>query len=138
VATISRSGLVPDDIPLFAEPGVPIQVYTEAEAGVLGRGADVAVHRFPAGGARPGAVLAHLRAERGVRSLLCEGGPTLLRALVADACLDDMLLTLSPLLAAGGAPTPLEGEALDPPPRMALRAVHRADDHLFMHYVAVP
>src|SRR4051794_32429054 len=138
VATISRSGRVPEDIPLFAERGVPIQVYTETEAEVRGRGADVAVHRFAAGGARPAAVLEHLGGERGVRSVLCEGGPTLLRALVADACLDDMLLTLAPLLAAGSAPTPLDGEALDPPARMALRAVHRAEDHLFMHYVPRP
>jgi riboflavin biosynthesis pyrimidine reductase len=138
VATISRSARVPEDIPLFAEPGVPIQVYTEAAADVRGRGADVAVHRFEPGGARPAAVLAHLAAERGVRSVLCEGGPTLLRAVIADDCLDDMLLTLAPLLAAGSAPTPLEGEALDPPARLALRSVHRAEDHLFMHYVATP
>jgi len=138
VATISRSGRVPVDIPLFAEPGVPIQVYTETAAEVGSRGADVAVHRFAPGGARPGAALRHLHESRGVRSVLCEGGPTLLRALVDDACLDHLLLTLAPLLAAGAAPAPLEGEPLDPPARLELRAVHRADEHLFMHYVPLP
>jgi riboflavin biosynthesis pyrimidine reductase len=83
-------------------------------------------------------VLAHLGRERGVRSVLCEGGPTLLRALVADRCLDHLMLTLAPVLAAGSGPAPLEGEALDPPERLELRAVHRADQHLFMHYVPGP
>ena len=123
------------EIPLFDEPGVPVEVYTEGAADVGGRGADVAVHRFDAGGAVPAAVLAHLARERGVRSVLCEGGPTLLRALVGDGCLDDLLLTIAPLLAAGDGPAPLEGDPLDPPARLELRAVHRADDHLFLQYV---
>jgi riboflavin biosynthesis pyrimidine reductase len=138
VATIARSGRVPDEIPLFAEPRARIQVYTEAAAAeVAARGADVDVHRFPSGGARPDAALAHLAGSRGARSVLCEGGPTLLRALVAGACVDHLLLTLAPLVAGGDAPNVLEGEALDPPARLGLRAVHRAGDHLFMHYVPV-
>ena len=48
--------------------------------------------------------MADLRA-RGVRSLLCEGGPTLNRALLAAGVVDELFLTLSPLLVgrAGGA-----------------------------------
>ena len=136
VATIARSGRVPDEIPLFAEPRARIQVYTEAaDAEVAARGAEVAVHRFRPGDATPVAALEHLATARGVRSVLCEGGPTLLRALVAAACIDHLLLTLAPLLAGGGAPNVLEGEPLDPPARLGLHAVHRADHHLFMHYV---
>jgi len=67
--------------------------------------------------------------------VLFEGGPTLLRALVAAACIDHLLLTLAPLLAGGAAPNVVEGEPLDPPARLGLHAVHRAGDHLFMHYV---
>ena len=137
VATIARSGDVPVDVPLFAERAARIQVYTEADATVDAPGADVAVHRFPPGGADPGAALRHLAAERGVRSVLCEGGPTLLRALVDVDCVDHFLLTLAPLLAAGPAPALLEGVALDPPARLRLRDVHRADEHLFTHYVPV-
>ena len=66
--------------------------------------------------------------------MLCEGGPTLLRRLVADGGLDDLLLTVSPLLAAGAAPTILDGAPLADPARLALRDVHRADDHVFLHY----
>src|SRR4029079_15819660 len=50
VATISRRGDVPVDIPLFAEARARIQVYTEASAAIIdGRGAEVAVERFAPG-----------------------------------------------------------------------------------------
>jgi riboflavin biosynthesis pyrimidine reductase len=137
VATIARRGDVPVDIPLFAEGRARIQVYTEAGASISGRGAEVAVERFAAGAATPRVALEHLAGERGVRSVLCEGGPTLLRALVAHRCLDHLLQTLAPLLAGGDGPNVLEGEALDPPAALGLHDVHRADDHLFMHYVPV-
>jgi len=136
VATIARSGRVPDEIPLFAEPRARIQIYAEAvDAEVAARGAEVAVHRFRPGEATPVSALEHLATVRGVRSVLCEGGPTLLRALVAAACIDHLLLTLAPLLAGGAAPNILEGEPLDPLARLDLHAVHRADHHLFIHYV---
>jgi riboflavin biosynthesis pyrimidine reductase len=139
VATIARSGRVPVEIPLFAEPGARIQVYTEAAgAAVSGRGAEVEVHRFGPGGATPHAALEHLAAARGVRSVLCEGGPTLLRALVDASCLDHLMLTLAPLLAGSGGPNVLEGEPLVPPARLGLHEVNRAGAHLFMHYVPQP
>ena len=139
VATISRRGDVPVDIPLFAEARARIQVYTEASAAIIdGRGAEVAVERLAAGAATPRAALEHLAAERGVRSVLCEGGPTLLRALVAGRCLDHLLQTLAPLIAGGDGPNVLDGDALDPPVRLGLHDVHRAGDHLFMHYLPVP
>jgi riboflavin biosynthesis pyrimidine reductase len=139
VATIARRGDVPVEVPLFAEGPARIQVYTEAEPPpVDGCAAEVMVHRFAAGGATPPAALAHLGAARGVRSVLCEGGPTLLRALVADACVDDLLLTLAPLVAAGDGPAVIEGAPLDAPRRLRLSDLHRAGDHLFLHYAAAP
>jgi riboflavin biosynthesis pyrimidine reductase len=137
VGTIARRGDVPVEVPLFGEPGARIQVYTEAEPVPLaGCAAEVAVERCPPGGATPAAVLANLAAERGVRSVLCEGGPTLLRTLAAAGCIDELMLTLAPVLAGGDAPTLLAGAPLDPPGRLVLRDVHRAGEHLFMHYAA--
>jgi riboflavin biosynthesis pyrimidine reductase len=80
------------------------------------------------------AVLEHLRTERGARTVLCEGGPTLLRELVAVDCVDDLMLTLAPMLVAGEAPTALRGVPLEPPVGLALRDIHRAGDHLFLRY----
>jgi hypothetical protein len=73
-----------------------------------------------------------------VRSVLCEGGPTLLRALVATRCIDHFLLTLAPTLGAGSPPAVLEGVALDPPAPLRLHDVHRAAERLFTHYVPAP
>jgi riboflavin biosynthesis pyrimidine reductase len=136
VATVSRRLDLATDIPLLAEPTARVQVYSEAEGEVPSQGAWVAVHRFPPGGLTMPAILEHLWSERGARAVLCEGGPTLLRELVVADCIDDLLLTIAPMLVAGDAPTPLRGAAIDPPAGLALRDIHRADDHLFLHYTA--
>jgi riboflavin biosynthesis pyrimidine reductase len=134
VATVSRRLDLATDIPLLAEPTARVQVYTEVEGEVPTQGAWVSAYRFEPGGLTMPAVLEHLRRERGAEAVLCEGGPTLLRELVAAHCLDDLLLTVAPMLVAGDAPTALRGAELEPPAPLALRDVHRADDHLFLHY----
>jgi riboflavin biosynthesis pyrimidine reductase len=136
VATVSRRLDLPTDIPLLAEPTARVQVYTEAEGEVPTQGAWVSAHRFDPGGLTMAAVLEHLGRERGAKAVLCEGGPTLLRELVAAHCIDDLMLTLAPMLVAGSAPTALSGPELEPPGALTLRDVHRADDHLFLHYAA--
>jgi riboflavin biosynthesis pyrimidine reductase len=135
VVTLSRQLTLPRDVPIFDEPDVPIVVFTHAGEEVVAPvlGADLDVVRVAADAPLLASALVAL-GERGVRSVLCEGGPTLLRHLVADGALDDLLLTVSPLLAAGAAPTILDGAPLVDPARLALRDVHRADDHLFLHY----
>jgi riboflavin biosynthesis pyrimidine reductase len=134
VATISRRLDLPPAIPLLAEPTARVQVYTEADGEVPSQGAWVAAHRFAPGTLSMPAILEHLRTERGARAILCEGGPTLLREMVAADCIDDLLLTVAPLIVAGDAPTATSGPALDPPVGLALRDIHRADDHLFLRY----
>jgi riboflavin biosynthesis pyrimidine reductase len=134
VATVSRDLNVPEDIGLFAEPDARVHVFTETAGEVAGRGADVRVHRSDPGALRLADALALLREEDGVAAVLCEGGPTLLRRLIGEGCLDDLMLTVAPLLVAGDEPAGLEGEPLRPPARMALQAVLRADDHLMLHY----
>jgi 5-amino-6-(5-phosphoribosylamino)uracil reductase len=67
--------------------------------------------------------------------VLCEGGPTLLRALLAARCVDDLSLTLSPLVVGGEEPAAVHGDPIRPPAAFALAGVHRADGHLLMHYV---
>lgn len=138
VATISRHARAElAEVPLFAEPGLRIQVYTEADPGPeLSRGADVQVERVAAGTLTTAACLEHLYARRGVRALVCEGGPTLLHALLAQGLVDDLVLTLAPVLVAGEGRSIVHGDLLDPPARFTLNDVLRADDHLFLHYTA--
>jgi riboflavin biosynthesis pyrimidine reductase len=51
----------------------------------------------------PTAVLAEL-GRRGLHRVLCEGGPRLLGDIVAADLLDELGLTIAPMLVAGGAP----------------------------------
>lgn len=136
VATVSRRLALPvDAAPIFGEPGVPIVAFAEAGeevAPVPEVAAQLDVVTLPAP-LTLRAVLEGLR-RRGVHGVLCEGGPSLLRRLVAEDLLDDLCLTVAPLLSAGGAAPILEGDGLPDPARLTLRDVHRAGDHLLLHY----
>ncbi len=78
------------------------------------------------------AALAALRA-RGAAHLLCEGGPHLLGALTAADLVDELCLTVSPLLAGGDAGRIATGPP-GPARPMALRHVLAEDDMLFLRY----
>ena len=75
--------------------------------------------------------------DRGFRCLLTEGGPTLLRALVAAALLDEICLTVSPYLAGGGAGRILGGQPLDRPLQTRLGHLLEDDGWLFARYEVV-
>jgi riboflavin biosynthesis pyrimidine reductase len=65
--------------------------------------------------------------------VLCEGGPTLLGELVAAGRLDELCLTIAPLM--GGDPLPVSVSPPDPPLRhFALRHVISDGDTLFLRY----
>ena len=51
-------------------------------------------------------LLAHLRHERGVRALLCEGGPRIHGQLVAGGLVDELFVTHAPKLGGGVGPGP--------------------------------
>lgn len=88
---------------------------------------------------RAGAILAAIRAE-GHRRVLTEGGPRLLARLVADRALDELFLTISPVLAGrrpgDGRHGLLEGVQLLPDDgRWArLRSLRAGGSHLFARY----
>lgn len=80
----------------------------------------------------PGRMLALLR-ERGVEVLLTEGGPTLLGELVAAGCLDELCLTVAPVVT--GDPLPvLSLPAGAVRPALHLEHVREVDDHVFLRY----
>ena len=71
---------------------------------------------------------------RGLRNVLCEGGPTLLRQLAAAGVLDELCLTISPFLAGGGAGRILAGDPLDVPLATRLTQLLADDGWLFARY----
>ncbi len=71
----------------------------------------------------------------GHRRVLCEGGPTLLAQLVAAGRLDDLCLTIAPMLVAGDRHRILRGPGLDPVRRLRLTHLLQDDDELFARYL---
>jgi 2,5-diamino-6-(ribosylamino)-4(3H)-pyrimidinone 5'-phosphate reductase len=74
-------------------------------------------------------------ARRGVRHILCEGGPTLNAALFAARLIDDIYLTLAPKLASGPDPlTLIQGPQFEPMLRLELRSLVEREGELFLRY----
>ena len=87
----------------------------------------------------PRAAIDALRA-RGHSQILCEGGPHAIGPFLAAGLVDELFLTVSPLLLGRAGSDPrlalVEGTDLLPggPPRAGLIGVRRDGDHLFLRY----
>jgi len=135
---LDRRLLTPPEATLFKVPG-PVLIYTESTDGgrreaLEARGAEVA--RLDA--VEPAAVLADLY-QRGVRSVLVEGGGEIHASFVAAGLYDQVKVDCAPLLIGGkGAPAPLGGlgvEALDKAPRLeGLKVQRRGGDLLILGF----
>jgi riboflavin-specific deaminase-like protein len=79
------------------------------------------------------AAVASLR-ERGMRRILCEGGPTLFADVLAAGLVDEVCLTIAPMLAGGRSLRITDGPALDGPAAASLTSVMEADDQLLLRY----
>lgn len=73
-------------------------------------------------------------AERGARSVLAEGGPSLNAQLAGAGLLDELCLTLSPSVVGGSAKRIVTGPALDPRSALQLRSVCEDGGYLFLRY----
>jgi riboflavin-specific deaminase-like protein len=103
---------LPADLPLFADPDAKVIVATGAEHEIEGVAADIDYLRV----GDDLALLAGILRERGIRSVLCEGGPTLNAHLLAGGLVDELFLCLTPKLAGGaGVPTIVGGRPLPEP-----------------------
>ncbi len=76
-------------------------------------------------------------ARRGLRQVLCEGGPTLFGAVLQADCVDELCLTVSPRIEAGDARRIATG-ALHQARRMTLRHVLVSDSTLLLRYQRSP
>jgi riboflavin biosynthesis pyrimidine reductase len=132
---VSRRGEIPFDIPLFAHPEASALIYSPVPPAVpTGLRARVVVDCESAAAGDLRGVLASLHADHGVRSVLCEGGPHLLSALLAADLVDEFFLTLSPMLIGGGELGITAGPRLDRTfPLHLIRALVR-NDHLLLRY----
>ncbi|MEM9565032.1 MAG: dihydrofolate reductase family protein [Actinomycetota bacterium] len=139
VVVTGSLGLDPD-LELFADPTNRPMVATVSGAPADRRAAlepvaEVVDVDDGAGGVDLGRLL-ELLGERGVRTVLAEGGPSLNGQLIADGLIDEWNLTLSPHLLGGpsrrAAVGPVDG---GPPPAMRLQRIWTDDDYLFCRWV---
>ncbi len=132
---VTRSGQVPIEAPIFSEPESRIVVFGPLELELPEVEADLVVVRLDPGELTLTTVLRRLRSEFGVRSLLCEGGPTLFNALLHERLVDEMFLTLAPKLSGGGAePAITSGPELPELQTMALAWALERDNSLYLRY----
>ena len=125
---------LPFDAPIFTCGAGRVLVFTRSDDPVPETETPLQIERVD-GPVSVGNVLRHLRHDRGVRAVLCEGGPHLYGQLEAAGTVDDLFLTISPELV-GGEPSPriLEG-ALVGPKKKRLEALLEHEGELFARYV---
>lgn len=127
------------EIPLLADPAARVAILTASAASLLDCDAHIDYIRAAAEGRLdlPDA-MAELSARFGVRSVLCEGGPHLNAQLLSAGLVDELFLSLSPLLAGrdatGEALRILAGVDLDPPVELELLSVLESESGLFLRY----
>jgi riboflavin-specific deaminase-like protein len=132
---VSRSGNLPTDIPLFAEPEARVVVYSTRALETKGLAAQVEVTVLDRDELTFAEAFRRLRADHGVNSLLCEGGPTVFGALLTEGLVDELFLTLGAKLVGGGEePGITAGPELDTPRELAIRWVLERNGSLYLRY----
>jgi riboflavin-specific deaminase-like protein len=127
--TVSRSLRIDPDLPLLADPESHLVVLTPS----TGRLAPCAAHVSYLRGPDLGPLFARLGDELGVRSLVTEGGPTLNAELLRSALIDEVYLSIAPLLLGGPDPlTIVAGPAMTT--RLELAGLLGHESHLYARY----
>jgi riboflavin biosynthesis pyrimidine reductase len=161
-----RLELEADNIPLLSDPQARVAILTASQASLpearpLGEtGAQVSAGGQKGGDAPMSAgaqidyiraaahghldlpcALAQLQERFAIGTVLCEGGPHLNTQLLAAGLVDELFLTLGPLLAGGGSSSStgealriLAGADFDPPVELDLLSVLKHESHLFLRY----
>ncbi len=141
---ISASGDLPGATASLRVPGQSILIATTTSGEARARTAlsklpDLAYHVSPGEGVNLVVLMAALREEYGVGTLLSEGGAHVYGALLHAKVIDEVFTTSSPIVvgnhAPPAAPRPslVEGVAFSPddPPRLRLLSLRRHGDYLF-------
>ncbi len=123
---------LPWDASLFTDGGGRVVIFTASEQDPPETATRVTVVRHP-DGVELDRALQWLLKERGIRSVLCEGGPTLHGRLREGGLADELFLTVAPKIAGGEGPRVLAGA----PPhidQVELAWLLESDGELFSRY----
>lgn len=137
IAVVTGRGSIPPSSPLVTSASVPTIVFTseaspqEWRAELTDAGAEVVV----AGDDRVDVSLALAAlAERDLLRVCCEGGPTLFGDLIAAGLVDQLCLTVAPILAGAGAVRIATGLASAAPTDLILESVLSDEGFLMLRY----
>jgi len=138
LACIVSGGLtLPPDLPLLNEPDARVVMLTPSTASLAPTPASVEYVRtsIANGGLDLDAALRELRVRWDVRELLCEGGPRLNARLLGARLVDELFLSVSPVLAGGADPLTIVAPSagLDPT-TLRFTAALTSDSFLFLRY----
>jgi 5-amino-6-(5-phosphoribosylamino)uracil reductase len=123
---------LPADLPMLQEPDQRVLIATGSDAVLQGTRAQIEYLRT---GDDLQLLMARLTDDYGVRSVLCEGGPTLNFHLFGAGVVDELFLSLSPKLSGGAAAlTIVAGGALVEPAEMTLVSLAEAEGELFTRW----
>lgn len=131
---VSRRGLLDPGAKLFAQGEPPILLTTRnalqehPELREVADAVDCGAEEVDLGFA-----LDHL-ARRGMQRILCEGGPTLLNSLIAASLVDEMCVTISPLIAGPQRLHLSGGHPFEHPVRFRLDGLLEGDGMLLGRY----
>lgn len=142
LVVVTRSASLDWNDPVFTGSALPPLVVTSQAGGAIPATVDHV--RLGAVAVDLPGLVAHLHGL-GLGRVTCEGGPSLLRDMAGAGTIDEVDLTVAPLLAgpagvwaAGSGEGTAGREQIGLPdllPRMRLAAVATADDHLFTRYL---
>jgi riboflavin-specific deaminase-like protein len=133
VAVIVSARLdLPADLPILTEPEQRVLIATGSDATLPELAAQVEYVRV---GDDLQRLLAYLEEQQGIRTVLCEGGPTLNSHLFAADLVDELFLSLNPKIPGGAAAlTIVAGRELVEPAELELVSVAEGDGDLFTRW----
>jgi riboflavin-specific deaminase-like protein len=133
---VSGRLILTPDLPLLADPHSRVVVLTASAAELDECAAQISYLR-PAPGEELdlATMLTRLRTEHGVRSVLCEGGPTLNASLLPAGLVDELFLTIAPALAgSAGSLSIVDRAPLAEPVGLDLIWLLESEGQLFARY----
>lgn len=129
--TVTRSGHVPWPAPVFQDEGVECVVFCESELATGEARASVT----QVAELDPAAMLRTLAERFGVRSVLLEGGAHLNTPFFAAGLVDELFLTVAPLLTGGAEPFPIvAGDLGEGLPLRLISVLLDDEHHLYLRY----
>jgi 2,5-diamino-6-(ribosylamino)-4(3H)-pyrimidinone 5'-phosphate reductase len=139
---ISNSGDISSNLHIFDHQFSPIVIYSTTRMPPLNRtelGSKAELHLSPSDHLDLPEVLIDLYETHQVRTIVCEGGPQLAKALAEIDAVDELFLTIAPILAGGaGAPGILGTSGIFLPASRVYRleSMKLEAEECYLHYVA--